>query len=415
MENDLNDDSSEMASYSFNNGSNSNKFHLSQTKKELDDPFLRDLTACLQMKHKKLTELSPDFNMNQQQHQSPTSKVSPTFTKPSFSFQPTPFTELKLTSRATSPICIDSNGRLINSCSYSSISVISASSFNVVLKCSNASSKSSTLHNWSQTEEEFLSKPIVVNEQRQIKSISFIQPTSLVKLDDQSVKAAPLASLKSTEFRTPAPTMLSIRPIQKSDQDHLVKTKPYQLMSFNLESTPPVSKVANALSTISSKAYATTSTNTETNGEKITTIVTNRVDKYTNTDDFFLVESEVSGATNKKNSETQTQNNMLVDDQLAKSDGVRKQHGLELLSTTKSKRSKIDLENLLKFYLWNDFQKDDLTYLKGRLFELMAFLDTNSSLQIDNRRLTRLDNSLIKCLNRNMLIQNTNDYKVGNF
>lgn len=34
--------------------SSSNKFRLAQNRKEFDDPFLRDLTACLQMKQKKV-------------------------------------------------------------------------------------------------------------------------------------------------------------------------------------------------------------------------------------------------------------------------------------------------------------------------------------------------------------------------
>ena len=319
IENDLNDVDVDVEDDS---AAGFNKYRYSHnSKKELDDPFLRDLTACLQMKHKKLTELTPEFTITPCQNLLQPNKASPTFIKPSFSFQPTPhFLELKLITRATSPICIDSStGRLVNSsCSSYSTASISANSFNVVLKSPNSLPKSSVSHSSTQTDDEC-----------------------------QQIIKKSLASLRSTEFQrtpvSPSP-LISIRSIQKSgggggiDQDHLVKTKPTQLMSFNLEATPPppppppLPPQPQTTSTSSSKIYATTSTNTETSDNE-TSPVTNRVDKYTNTDDLI---AESAAILKKKTTETQTihESGLLTCDKIVKVEAKRSQ---SVLGCKKSK------------------------------------------------------------------------------
>lgn len=445
---------------SFNYLSYSNKYRLNQTRKELDDPFLRDLTACLQMKQKKvlqfliylklvnkfktfyltlkLTELNSDLTALPLPIQ--THKLSPTFNKPSFCIPTTTpsninYNEVKLTTRATSPILLDSNRRIINSsCSYSSISAISSISFSVSLKSSDETHKS-TSHNATQTDEEQISAinrsktenlitpslTLIPNSSstRQIKCVSFIQPKSLVKFEEQpsvvnATQQTTIQVSKPIELKTPSPPPSlpqppTLKSIQKSDHDQVVKAKPYQLMSFNIEnpttspaklSTPQVVFSSAANNTISSKVYTTSSTNTETVERYVNS---NRVDKYTNTETDEFDDSKVLYASAKKNIEVQTQTQNLVYN--GKTSNDKKINDLELV-VRKSQPCKVNLEYLLKCYLMNDFRKNDLNRFKEKLFHLMVLIDTaNPSLQIDNRRFTSFNNGLIKCLNRNMIKQ----------
>lgn len=228
-------------------------------------------------------------------------KLSPlTFAKPNFVMPPSitsststggplgaslpSYYEVKLTTRATSPIILDpSRQRLIATpLSYSSLSSISATSFSVSLKNCTDSQRlmsPSLVHTSMQTDETnnndssatAYSTSTTLNlsastTTRQIKSISFIQPKTLIKLDEQQQSTggsnfsmingktpspppphSSSSSILATTPNTSTTTGFTLKPVQaavqKHDHDTVVKTKPYQLMSFNLLDTTNATRV----------------------------------------------------------------------------------------------------------------------------------------------------------------------------
>lgn len=379
-----------------------------------------------------------------------THKVSTTFSKPNFTIPQTfttassnNYTEIKLTTRATSPILLDSNKRIISSCNYSSLCSISATSFSISLKSVDSQRKSlwSTSHSSTQT-EDFVRPSNLTNigansSTRQIKCISFVQPKSLIKFDEQpsvtsqTTAITPLTPLtiKHVELKNPSPPppplplSLASQPtspfvlnsIQKQDHDSVVKTKPYQLVSFNLDTS------AKAVCTAASKFYATTSTNTEV--ENRSTTIT-KVDKCTNTESDEYAASERAIYASTRNIQVQTQSTAesaiheLDNAKREKMENIDEKHekkgNLQVAFKRRNRACKVDLEYILKCYLMNDFRKNDLNELREKLLNLMVLVNSTCySLQNDNRRLHSYDNGLIKCINRNMLNYNLEDNKVN--
>lgn len=190
----------------------------------------------------------------------------------------------------------------------------------------------------------------------------------------------------------------------------------------------------------STKVYATTSTNTETeltilasSTSSSSSITTKTVDKYTNTDDDLF---EMM-ATGKKSEQTQTvqleaksyKTTTTTSTTMKTSSGkqVSVSVGTEtdrksvekcgqLVPICNAKYGKFNLDRMLRIYLQNEFKKKDLSFVREKFYQLLMSLESsNSSLQLDNRRLNfgRLNNGFIKCLNRNMLIASSNSLKVS--
>lgn len=248
-------------------------------KKEMDDPFLRDLTACIQMKQKKLNEAaaaaaaaavaesvtpplvtptmakttSPpsieqaDMSKNSKQFitlnmpspaiaanltstkpatSKPTCELSKTasFNKPSFNFSLNSTSTLKpneiqTVSRATSPITFSVTGRANPSVS----TLISANTFTVLVK---SAEPKSLLDTGMQTDLVEPEEPLKIRQtQPKISLLKYEEtPPTPVKVETNDL------------FKViKAPTLLSIKPIAKQTcEEQVVKAKPFQLMSFSL-------------------------------------------------------------------------------------------------------------------------------------------------------------------------------------
>lgn len=299
-----------------------------------------------------------------------------------------------------------------------------------------------------------------------LASSSFINASCILKLDENNKVSAtniPAVAVTKPEnehkFKPPS-LLLSNLPskpqAQKPNEQNgelkeepVVKTKLNHLMSFNFTSpTQPIVTTAplvlnkprittststynggfteSCTNTKPSKVYASASTNTEH-------IITNSVSTNTNTDEIIQAGAKLisckayspttmtsSTKINKKNEETQTclplestaaekvesKTHTSISTSTCEDFDERKQQLVVSKATEKRKQNvkvEFDLNKFLKMVLYNEYNKNDLMFLKERLVAILC----ESPPATIHKGLSLYNNGLIKSLNHSML----NDFK----
>lgn len=339
---------------------------------KLEDPFLRDLTACIQMKQqKKMHDLKPAdelLKQNEPTKISPPPTISKTFAKPSFNLEPKPST-LKTSTQ-----------------------------FNLTIKTPVSAKKcflNITLDKPDEKSE--VNRPEELAKEEKFISIKPFNPVSF-KTVKKEIEPVKVDDTEDKGFKTFTP--ISLKPVRKEPEqvkpeeelkpmfklkketDNIVKTKLNHLTPFNSSQVNSLSQVSTSTSPMVSKAAPVTSftlasltplkptkifTNSCTNTENVIlqTVSTNTeifagfksIDGISDSTTEFVLKKDSSGI-KKKNEYTQTKSN--------------ESHKIKLKNTKRY----FNVEKFLNLILENEFNLNDMNFMGLCMSHLVVWLNS---------------------------------------